>query len=69
MPVPYNMRDYDASHIFAIITALEFENKRKEVEKYRGFSDSKFVDKEWLQFSKQQVIDCCPKCRNSRRTR
>ena len=67
MPPPYNMRDSDASHVFAALTAMELQLRKLEVKRARSNGYELEGHSNWPALSKQQVIDCCEACRNPRR--
>lgn len=62
MPAPKNMRDFDASHIFAVTAAVEFAANKQTVLQMRNRNMSRAPGEAWLTLSEQEIIDCCENC-------
>lgn len=69
LPPVKDMKYLDASHLFAVTAALEFEANKKYVLETRSQNLSIDLEESFISLSEQEVIDCCPACMEHRQLR
>jgi hypothetical protein len=67
LPPVKDMRDYDGSYLFAAVAEMEFEVNKRQALYLRERGETLPLQQNWIVLSEQEVIDCCPSCREKKR--